>query len=151
MTTLVLDTGVLGMVIHPNRAAYRPVADWLTALTCDDLATLRPAIPEIADYELRRKLLHLIARGQALPQSLHRLEQLNTTLDYLPIDTATMRLAAELWAESRQQGTPTAPPEALDGDVILAAQALQIGGIVVTQNRKHLDQFVPTATWQELQ
>jgi len=90
----------------------------------------------------------LIARGQALPQSLHRLDQLNATLDYLPIDTATMRLAAELWAESRKQGAPT---EALDGDVILAAQALQIGGIVVTQNRKHLEQFVATATWQELQ
>jgi len=39
MTTLVLDTGVLGMVIHPNRAASRAVADWLMVLTSDDLAT----------------------------------------------------------------------------------------------------------------
>jgi hypothetical protein len=39
---------------------------------------------------------------------------------------------------------------ALDGDVILAAQAILVSGTVITSNRKHLSQFVPTKDWSEL-
>jgi toxin FitB len=53
-----------------------------------------------------------------------------------------MRKAAELLAWVRNQGKPTASNESLDGDVILAAQAiLQLKSfdqvIVVTTNLKH--------------
>jgi hypothetical protein len=37
-----------------------------------------------------------------------------------------MLQAAEFWAEARREGIPTADPKALDGDVILAAQATVI-------------------------
>lgn len=106
-------------------------------------------LPEIADYELRRKLLHLVRTGRASTSSLQRLDALGRTLDYLALDTPTMRRAAELWAESRAAGTSTAPPAALDGDVILAAQALQVSGTVVTENRRHLSRFVPVTSWME--
>jgi hypothetical protein len=54
-----------------------------------------------------------------------------------------MLLAAELWAQSRKAGKPTADPKALDGDVILAAQAklLESGGnpvVIATTNVGHL-------------
>ncbi len=53
-----------------------------------------------------------------------------------------MLKAAELWALARNRGTPTADPKALDADVILAAQTLQINGSVATENVEHLSLFV---------
>ena len=94
--------------------------------------------------------MHLIDKGQATEKSIQRLDDLGRLLDYLPLDTETMRRAAELWAAARGQGQPTAGNEALDGDVILEAQAILVGAIVVTTNRKHLSRFVPTKEWQEL-
>jgi hypothetical protein len=49
-----------------------------------------------------------------------------------------------LWAEARLQGLP------LDGDVILAAQAVAVNGTIVTANRKHLSRFVPAKEWTEI-
>jgi len=71
-------------------------------------------------------------------------------LEYLPLNTQIMQKAAELWAEARISGFPTAPPDALDGDVILAAQAIEVSGIVITYNRKHLSRFVETKGWEEI-
>jgi len=45
---------------------------------------------------------------------------------------------------------PTADPKELDGDVILAAQALQVGGAIVTENVGHLAQFVEAKSWREI-
>lgn len=61
-----------------------------------------------------------------------------------------MLKAAELWALARKQGRPTGDPNELDGDVILAAQTLQVNGIVVTDNIKHLSLFVEAKTWEEV-
>ena len=110
----------------------------------------RVAIPEIADYELRRELI----RARKKP-GIARLDALEASLEYLPLTTAAMRRAAELWAEVRQQGVPTADPKALDGDVILAAQALSTGLpstdiVVATTNVGHLARLIPAALWQEI-
>lgn len=72
----------------------------------------------MADYEVRRELL----RAGRL-RSVERLDELAAELDYLPLDTASMRRAAEFWALARNLGTPTADPREIDADVILAAQA----------------------------
>ena len=109
-------------------------------------------MPEIADYELRRKLLHLRS-GAALD----RLDSLQKTVSYVPITTAAMRQAAAFWADARRTGLPTAAEPALDADVILAAQAVTLpahdGGtsvIVATTNVGHLNRFVPARRWQEI-
>ncbi len=81
-----------------------------------------------------------------------RLDAFGQTLEYLPLTTVAMRRAAELWAEARRRGTPTADPHALDGDVILAAQALTLGieVVVATTNVGHLGRFVAAAEWADI-
>ena len=133
----VLDTGPLGRLTHPARNPQ--IVIWLERQLAGGISII---IPEIADYELRRSLLL-----ENLERSIARLDKLKTMLVYLPIITSIMLHAAELWAEARQRGRPTADPQALDGDVILAAQTLSIGGRVATENVGHLSLFVEAADW----
>jgi predicted nucleic acid-binding protein len=122
---------------------------WLRAHA---LAGTKIVIPEIADYEVRRELLRVGGERKLL-----RLESLSTIqgVEYAPITTSAMRLAARLWAESRKAGRPTADPKELDADVILAAQALLIGSgadvVVATMNVGHLARFVTASPWREIQ
>jgi predicted nucleic acid-binding protein len=109
------------------------------------------AIPEIADYEVRRELLRA-----GLSRSLHRLDDIKRTLEYIPIRTETMLLVAELWAEARKTGKPTADAKALDGDMILCAQARLLSDrtteiIVATTNVAHLSRFVLASDWRSIQ
>ena len=102
-------------------------------------------VPEIADHELRRELIR--AHRTA---GVARLDAFVAQVGFLPLATAAMRQAAVFWAEARQKGRPTAPDPALDGDVILAAQAATLdraGVIVATANPKHLSQYVPAELW----
>jgi predicted nucleic acid-binding protein len=71
---------------------------------------------------------------------------------YVPLTDDALRFAAELWAQSRRTGRPTADATALDIDVLLAAQALRLGRspVVATTNPKHLSQFVPAQLWTDI-
>ena len=107
-------------------------------------------IPEIIDYEIRRELL----RADKLP-GIQRLDAFAGLLGYLPIKTAVFRLAAQLWASARKQGRPTADEASLDIDVILCAQALELGRerydpVIATTNVRHLSRFTRAAHWKEL-
>ena len=148
---LVLDTGILGQLCHPHQKQSQPIVDWLAELLGGtEAGRVKVCLPEICDYELRRKLLHLTSKGMASPLGIERLNRLCAELEFLSLDTPVMRRAAELWAESRRRGRPTADDTALDADVILAAQAESVEGVVVTTNPKHLAQFVKTADWREI-
>jgi predicted nucleic acid-binding protein len=145
---ILLDSGSLGMVTNP-KAKGLPLAcqQWLKTLL---KRGERFAIPEIADYEVRRELL----RANLL-KSVRRLDHLTQTLEYIPIQTDTMLLAANLWAEVRKRGQPTADPKALDGDVILAAQAQILANetaevIIATTNVGHLSRFATALNWQDI-
>ncbi|MEW6210266.1 MAG: PIN domain-containing protein [Acidobacteriota bacterium] len=137
---IILDTGPLGMIAHPR--PNRDIALWLKQMLD---AGIEIIIPEIADYELRRNLLL-----SGLSKSINRLDHLKVSLTYLPLNTGVMLKAAELWAEARKAGQPTADPKALDGDVILAAQALETGAIVATDNVDHLSRFVDARYWRDI-
>lgn len=147
---LLFDAGILGRLCHPRKHLNDPVSICLEEFIAAGVAERRILIPAVTDYELRRKLLHLIGKGQSTVQSLHRLDQLSVRFDYLPVDLEIWQEAALLWSIARSDGFSTSPPEALDCDVILAAQAKLISGTVVTTNQKHLERFVPTIDWTEI-
>jgi predicted nucleic acid-binding protein len=108
----------------------------------------RVLVPEIVDYEVRRELLR--AHKTA---GLARLDALATSLEYQPLTSTAMRQAARFWAQARRQGRPTAPDYALDGDVILAAQADTLGDpnvIIATTNVAHLARFTAADLWQNI-
>jgi predicted nucleic acid-binding protein len=143
---IVLDTGPLGLLTAPparkDAAACRR---WVFSLLS---AGARVVLPEIADYELRRELL----RARKI-KSIGRLDALPPTLEYVALNTATMRQAAALWAHVRQRGRPTAGNESIDADAILAAQAISLGVAdvtVATTNVGHLSRFVPAEVWENI-
>ena len=105
-------------------------------------------VPEIADYELRRELLRA---GKTA--AVNRLDVFNAAEAdrYLPLTTADVRQAAQLWALARNAGRVGAPPDALDGDVLIAAQALRLNAVVVaTANVSHLAHLVVSALWSDI-
>jgi predicted nucleic acid-binding protein len=141
---IVLDTGPLSLLCHRNTSLpdVQEIRRWARAQTGAGTVIY---VAEIADYELRRELLRA---GKTA--GIRRLDALIAELDYLPLDTPTMRRAAELWAQARNLGLPTAPPEALDGDVILAAQAEGAQAMVATANVGHLARFVTARHWRDI-
>ena len=140
---VLLDAGPLGMISNPSATpANLECYNWMESLL---MSGFQIVVPEIADYEVRRELLRANkTRG------LERLDLIKNTLEYLPLTTGMMLKAAELWAQARNQGTPTADAKALDCDVILAAQALSENGIVATENVGHLSLFVEAKNWRDI-
>lgn len=140
-----LDSGPLGRIAHPR--PNREMAEWYERHLQQGTVFI---ITEIADYELRRELLRADLR-----ESLLLLDRLGTALVYAPLTTATMRRAAELWAQVRGQGEPTADVKALDADVILAAQAEALVDdydevIIATENVGHLARLAPAREWKDI-
>lgn len=150
MQHLFLDTNLLGQLCHPTAEKFKDLKHWAYAILEQSASeTYQLCLPEIVDYELRRKLLHMaLQQGRNESNSLTRLNNFKKILRYLPLQTSTMHLAAQIWAEARLNGVPTASSSSLDDDVILAAQAKELNGIVLTTNQKHLSRFVPVADWQ---
>ncbi len=146
---ILLDSGPLGKLTNPKVSPVTLECRlWVESLLSKRYKVI---IPEIIDYEVRRELL----RADKLA-GIRRLNEFKTTLEYLPLTTEMMLTAAQFWAEARQAGIPTADSKALDGDVILAAQAkfCEAAGVVVvvaTTNVGHLSRFVDAREWQDIE
>jgi predicted nucleic acid-binding protein len=152
MKVIFLDSSPLSVLSEPiSTPSFMKISAWVNM----HLAVgNRICIPEIVDYELRRELV----RAGKIP-SIAELDALKSQLDYIPLCTEAMIFAADLWAQSRNRGTPTGDPKRLDVDVILSAQAIDHGKrlgiapadvIVATSNPKHLAQFIQADLWYDI-
>ena len=144
---VLLDAGPIGIVSNPKLSRDGVACTrWLHSLLA---AGVRVIVPEIADYEVRRELLRARKRT-----SLANLDAISGMLEYLPIHTDAMRRAAELWAEARQLGQPTANDNNIDADMILCGQALTLAEtqfVVATTNVGHLSRFVAAELWSAIE
>ena len=146
MNLLILDstpTWLLCQKQSVHRA--KECQDWIVA---HENAGRRIILPEIVDYEVRRELLR---RGR--PGPLHLLDRLALRYEFLPLQTLAMRKAAEYWAALRNLGTPTAGPQDLDIDVIIAAQAESVEDsfVIATSNVSHFQNLAPAEQWENIQ
>jgi len=140
---VLVDTGPLWKIVDPkgeiDAKGENAVRKWIQFVKKWKIS-LR--IPEIADYELRRELVL-----QNFAKNINNLNKFRQTGRFIPITSEVMLEAADLWAWVRKdKGQPTTDNKRLDGDVILAAQAIaqkeffkQV--IVVTGNPKHISLF----------
>jgi hypothetical protein len=152
---IVLDSFPLSSVAKtPGSRALPSMLDlcrnWITRRT---LVGHSVVVPAICYYETLRELERQGAVSQiARPRRFCHAEPGR----YLSLADADLDLAAQLWARSRNAGMPTAADHALDCDVILAAQALNMGipatdFVVATTKPGHLSRFVPCKLWSEIE
>jgi hypothetical protein len=119
---VLLDAGPLGMYANPkSRKPKNKLCKQRVEALLAGGAYVK--VPEIADYEVRRKLIHLTLRDPKC-KAILRLDAVIKALGLVPFTADTLKRAAKLWAEARHRNHVTAPPEAIDGDVILATQAI---------------------------
>lgn len=149
-----IDSGVLGLLSSPNeKLEVQQCQEWLYSLLSKGVYIISS---DLCDYEVRRSLLLNSIRGIS-NQSIDNLNNLDNLIDFLPTTKSVMQQAAQLWATSRFQGTPTANPQNIDVDVIIAAQCQLMQAenpgqnlIVATTNVKHLSRFVNAQKWFEI-
>lgn len=146
-----IDTTVLGAIVNPSPKSpeVQAIQSWARQM---EFANHRLIVPAIVDYEQRREHLrrHAIAS----------LTELDFFIDkvpgrYLEITDSALKKAAQLWAEVRQRGLPTADVRALDCDILLAAQVLDLNltngsFTVATDNIGHLSRVVPCQRWNNI-
>ncbi len=149
---IVLDTFLASSVSKRRESGEPTLTDLCHQWIVDcELAGHQVLIPAIAYYETLREL----ERRQATSQ-IERLKRFCLQPHrFIPLKREHLETAAQLWGQSRRKGLPTAHPQALDGDVILAAQTLSLGVprdelIVATTNLVHLSQFVPADLWTNI-
>lgn len=142
---VLLDATPLSLLSNPKPEGQAHICQqWLANVQMRGMGVY---VPEITDYEVRRELLRADKQ-----RSIARLDQLAVDLGYIALTTEMLHIAAQLWAEMRRRGKPTADAAALDGDVILAAQAIEVINrgytvVVAMSNVRHLSEMVPAQEW----
>ena len=146
-----LDTGPTGGITNPTPKSEEVKALQLWAKRMEQAGhTL--IIPAVVDYEQRRE--HLRRNATASIAALDTFLAA-TPNRYLYLNDSAFKRAAEIWAQLRKDGLPTADAKALDCDVILAAQVLDLNlqpgtFIVATSNVGDLARMVACDIWQNI-
>jgi predicted nucleic acid-binding protein len=152
---IILDTGPLSNCVvqfaKPQQAPTlsQQCREWLN--NCEEAGAIL-MVPAIAYYEALREL----ERRQAV-RKIERLKAFSFLQPdrFIPLTTAHLEAAAQMWGIARNSGTTTSSDAALDADIILSAQALSLGlstkdFIIATTNPSHLSRFAPSDLWTNI-
>jgi predicted nucleic acid-binding protein len=139
-----IDSGPLGILANPRWLARRDLQTWIHSEVRQGHQFVSS---EVVIYEVRRELCRLVF-SDVIPKSrLDRLDYVCQAYSILSMTSKDWNLAADFWAEARAKGYPTSHPEALDADVLIAAQATNEDLVVLTMNSRHMNQFAPVREW----
>ena len=148
-TIVLLDAGLVGLAcVDPKKPAAADFEGWLQDV-------IRSAVVRVADvtrYEVRREPSRLGASAR-----LRRLDRFCTRVPVVPVTPEAWDRAGDFWAFVRRAGRPTAAPEALDADAILAGVAATVAGpgdrvVIATTNVRHLGWFpgIDAREWHDI-
>ena len=149
-----LDTGILSQLSSINETQeFQECQDWLYGLLARSAYVVSS---DICDYEVRRGLL-LTSITKTKRQGINILDSLHQIIDFLPVSQEVLQKAAQLWAETRSKGQPTAEIKNIDVDVIIGATCQLLQGeypgqflVVATTNVKHISRFTTAKNWQDI-
>ena len=147
---VILDSGVLHTLVSTSKVKeVTDCQDWFYSLLSRSALVVTSSI---ANYEVKRELIR-----RKKVQEINNLNLLKTLIDFLRVDDPTLELAAELWAEARNKGMPTADEKNLDADMIICAQYQLLAAaypgryvVIATTNVKHLSRFTEAKEWQDI-
>ena len=146
---ILLDAGVIGLLVSdPRLPAVSKGRAWVDGL----FGRADVTIADVSAFEVRRELIRVGAS-----RKLKRLAELRDAFTRAEMTEDAWIKAAEFWATVRRAGKPTASPDALDADAILAGVAATIGTAqdvvtIATTNVRHLSWFagIDAQDWQAI-
>jgi predicted nucleic acid-binding protein len=132
MTVFVLDTNVLADIAAPTPPA---------AVLAKFLYRQRDALClcEAVDYEIRRSYL----KTRAVTRLKAYEEELKPQFEWIPILNEDWNAAAQLWADTSSKGRVLS-----DVDLLIAAVALRLEGVVVTADNDFDSLPVTRVNWR---
>jgi hypothetical protein len=153
-----LDTNILGLISNANTSfeECQQCEKWFITLS---IRGVRFVTSDICDYEVRRGLISSSIRSGKPSPGINLLNSLKTDgfLEFLPVSTEVLDLAANLWAKASVDGQTTRDDKNIDVDIIISAQYQILKErypgqrvVVATTNLKHLSRFCDAARWQDI-
>ena len=136
---ILIDAGLLGFASSPPKSeGFAEFDAWVETMIAEGVDFL---VPELCRYEVRRELIRLNSSAK-----LRRLDQFTNRFAFAIVTAEAWERAADFWAIVLQAGRPTASPDALDADAILAGVAATISRpgdqvVIATTNVRHLSWF----------
>jgi hypothetical protein len=153
-----LDTNILGLICNKNVSfdECQQCKKWFDTLF---LRGVRIVTSDLCHYEVMRGLISSSIRSNEPAPGIKSLELLKTDgfLEFLPVSTEALNLAANLWARASTSGQTTRDEKDIDIDIIISAQYQLLKDefpgqrvIMATTNLKHLSIFCDAANWRDI-
>jgi hypothetical protein len=153
-----LDTNILGLICNKNISfdECQQCKKWFDTLF---LRGVRIVTSDLCHYEVMRGLIDSSIRSNEAAPGIKSLELLKVDgfLEFLPVSTEALDLAANLWARAFTSGQTTRDEKDIDIDIIISAQYQLLRDefpgqqvIMATTNLKHLSIFCDAANWRDI-
>lgn len=153
-----IDTNILGLISNENTSfdEAQQCKKWFSILL---IRSVRVVTSDLCNYEEMRGLLSSSILKKEVAPGIKSLESLKADgfLEFLPVSTEALDLAAKLWARASTSGQTTRDEKDIDIDIIISAQYQLLKDefpgqqvIVATTNLKHLSIFCEAAHWRDI-